>query len=440
MSAEIPQKADQLRWLEDDIPYSDEANEILGRTPGWIVRYGITTICVIITLLLIGCYFIKYPEIVNAGVTIYSASPPVKIVAKTPGNLQHLLVSGDSAASENQVIAIIANPARFEDVETVAGFCKYLDTSRHLLEPLAVLNLHEGYQLGELQDMYVGLLQAVEQCRYFLQKNGYPQKLANLRHQRDYQENLLVELRKRSELLREQLQLQYARFGSDSSLLIDKVIAPAQYDEARMKYLNQRMATEACYSDILRSNAKVEELEQQIFDLNKSFEKEQISVIRDVQMAARKLLGSYGSWKEKFVLVSPIKGKVVYYNFWKENQFVHAGEGIFMVVPETQQLVVRGGIGISGAGRVKVGQEVLIKLAAYPYEEYGTLSGKIVSRSEVPMDSTFSLEIKLIHDSLQTSLHKVIPLQAQMDGSGEIFTENKNILQRLFEKVYKSTR
>jgi hypothetical protein len=61
--------------------------------------------------------------------------------------------------------------------------------------------------------------------------------------------------------------------------------------------------------------------------------------------------------------------------------------------------------------------------------------GKVISRSAVAMDSTFLLEIEL-EKGLTTNAGKVIPAQPQLDGIGEILTEDKSVLQRLFEKVY----
>lgn len=45
--------------------YSDEVQEIMGRIPPWIVRWGITAIFVIFAAILVGSYFIRYPETVE---------------------------------------------------------------------------------------------------------------------------------------------------------------------------------------------------------------------------------------------------------------------------------------------------------------------------------------------------------------------------------------
>ena len=106
-----------------------------------------------------------------------------------------------------------------------------------------------------------------------------------------------------------------------------------------------------------------------------------------------------------------------------------------MVTPPTQQYIARGELGIDRSGKIEAGQDVLIKLSAYPFEEYGMLRGKVVSRSAVAMDSIYFLEIKL-ENGLKTNAGKVIPDQPQLEGVGEILTEDKSVLQRLFEKVF----
>lgn len=60
--------------------YSEEAREILGKIPSWIVRWGVTVIFVIFAGILLGCYFIEYPDTVEAPVEITTLNPPADLV------------------------------------------------------------------------------------------------------------------------------------------------------------------------------------------------------------------------------------------------------------------------------------------------------------------------------------------------------------------------
>ncbi len=46
---------------QDSNFYSEEAQEILGKIPLWIIRWGITLIFLFFGAIIIGCCFIKYP-------------------------------------------------------------------------------------------------------------------------------------------------------------------------------------------------------------------------------------------------------------------------------------------------------------------------------------------------------------------------------------------
>ena len=52
---------------------SEKVRHIIGEIPSGIVRYGITIITIVILVLLVGAYFIPYPETINAKVQITNA-------------------------------------------------------------------------------------------------------------------------------------------------------------------------------------------------------------------------------------------------------------------------------------------------------------------------------------------------------------------------------
>ena len=57
---------------------SEEVQEILGRPPRWIVRWGIAVICAVVVGLFVGGYFIKYPEVIAGLITITAEAEAIK--------------------------------------------------------------------------------------------------------------------------------------------------------------------------------------------------------------------------------------------------------------------------------------------------------------------------------------------------------------------------
>lgn len=102
-----------------------------------------------------------------------------------------------------------------------------------------------------------------------------------------------------------------------------------------------------------------------------------------------------------------------------------------VMMRQQSSYVVKGSMPASGAWKVKTGQKVLIRLTAYPYEEYGLLPGTVMFAEANVADTNFQVSINLDH-LLHTTTGKEIPAQPRLDGTAEIMTEDKSVLQRMF--------
>nr|HPM03605.1 HlyD family efflux transporter periplasmic adaptor subunit [Candidatus Cloacimonadota bacterium] len=140
-------------------------------------------------------------------------------------------------------------------------------------------------------------------------------------------------------------------------------------------------------------------------------------------------------WKEKYLIESPVRGKITFTSFWNENQVIKSGEVLATVIPEDMsRIIVRASIPGSGLGRVKVGQEVNIKLSGFPYMEFGVIKGKISTLSLVPAGEAYIAEIDLINGLTSTyniSLHFI----NEMTGTADIITDNSRLIFRLIKPL-----
>ena len=74
--------------IQTHIRHSEEVHDILTEIPGWTIRWGITVIFLIVGMLLTMSWYVKYPDVVSASVTLTSSKPPVGIVANMSGPMQ----------------------------------------------------------------------------------------------------------------------------------------------------------------------------------------------------------------------------------------------------------------------------------------------------------------------------------------------------------------
>lgn len=414
---------------------SEEVQEIMGKMPSWLVRRGISLVATLLLVIGVGAYFFKYPDVITAKVTISSNNPPVKLVARNNLPIQKLFVNGNETVKENQVLCILANASNYDDLRRIATITQQIDTTVNLVQTLSHIEIPAGLQMGELQSNYAELYQALEDYRFYLAHNSFGATLNSLSQQAAYTGALNQELDKRERMLQEQLRLQHNRFAADSSLVKDRVISRSEYETSRKTMLDQQMSTQTNRSSIIQNSLQQTEYQKNIAEISQQKRSQENTLQQKIRDASSRFSGQYAQWEQNYIIKSPIAGIVTFFKFWKENQYVQAGEGVMMVTPPTQQYIARGELGLDRSGKIEAGQDVLIKLTAYPFEEYGMLRGKVISRSAVAMDSAYLLEIKL-ENGLKTNAGKVIPAQPELEGMGEILTEDKSVLQRLFEKVF----
>ncbi len=62
--------------------YSEEVQAIMGKAPAWVVRWGITVVLAIFVGILVGCWFVKYPDLIEAPASITTINPPADLVAR----------------------------------------------------------------------------------------------------------------------------------------------------------------------------------------------------------------------------------------------------------------------------------------------------------------------------------------------------------------------
>jgi len=136
------------------------------------------------------------------------------------------------------------------------------------------------------------------------------------------------------------------------------------------------------------------------------------------------------------LITAPGKGTISYLGFLENELFIEPGKPLFSIIPEQGKLMARAELPIFASGKVKVGQQVNIRLENYPFEQFGLLHGSITSISEIPNENKYFVTIEL-PQKLITSQNKTIAFKQQLTGTTEIITEDLRLLERFFYQFRK---
>lgn len=416
---------------------NEEVQEILTRVPHWMIRWGNVVVLVILLLLFWASYVVRYPDMIPTQIVITTAVPPEKLVARTSGKIEAVLVKDKALVAKNTPLAVIENAANYKDVFLL----KSLVDSIHTDQMDFPFERMKTAQLGEIESAY-----AVFQKEYSAdQLNKKLQPYAVEGHAQTYES---AQLRERLSLLESQqsisqgeLELQQKDVERYENLYKKGIIAAQEMEKQRLLYLQAQKNYKNILSNVSQLKSSLNELNRssQTTQINES--KEEVNLERNVIQAFYQLKKAIREWELNYIFRASVDGKVTFLQIWTANQTVTAGENVFAVIPTVE----KGYIGkvkapAQNSGKLKIGQEVVIRLANYPDSQFGVIRGKVRAISLTPDNNGNLLLDVALPDGLNTSYKKKIKFQQEMTGTADIVTEDMRLIERLlyqFRDIFK---
>ena len=409
---------------------SEEVQDILTRVPHWMIRWGNVLILIIIGLVFLFSWFIKYPDIVQTEIVITTQIPPEKLIAKTSGRIEKILIEDRQKVSEKTPLAIIENPANYKDVfflKTIVDTIKVNNTNFEFpLDKIPVLSL------GAIESAYAVFEK--DYLAYRINKDYEPYNIDKSAQsfetlQQNERLKLLIE---QKEIGQKELQYKKTELDRNKRLFEKGVISAQEWDSKNMEYLQQEKNINSLTSQISQLRSSLNDLNRNKKSTNLSETKDDLSLFRNVILSFNQLKKSITDWEMAYVLQSSINGEVSFLQIWTENQTINAGDNVFVVIPtETKSYLGKIKAPALNSGKIKTGQEVNIRLANYPDREFGIIRGKIKSISLTPdKDNNLLIDVTL-PNGLETSYKKKILFQQEMSGIADIITEDLRLIERL---------
>lgn len=410
--------------------YSEEAQDILGKLPSWIIRWGMTLIFFIFLGIILGCCFIKYPQVVTAPVSLTTINPPSDLIAKTTGRIDTMFFKEGENVKENDVVAIIYNTADYGDICLVDYILSNID-SLHT-------NLNDDYKLGELQNGLSELRGYCSDFTHYLTVQDIPRRQTILSAQIDKQKQYYNKLQRQQNLMLQDLALERNKYQRDSGLYAKKVYSTVEFEQASQAYLQKRNSLEGFEASMTSTEASILQMQGQLAELEMQYNNETSTYRRQISESRSRLQAQIKQWRENYLLTSPICGRLTLTKYWSENQNVVTGDKIATVIPnDSMQVVGIMTIPSVGFGKVTVGQIVNVRLNGYPYQEYGVLKGVISRLSLVPTGGEQSGYIAEITfpNGLNSTYKTKLSLIQQMDGTGDIITKDQRLIERFIQPI-----
>lgn len=204
--------------------------------------------------------------------------------------------------------------------------------------------------------------------------------------------------------------------------------------------------------NLQKSQSEVQRLSEMIAQQDaeaKRIEQESLQQIQNIQLRITELnaninetealLANARVKQNQGFLYAPVNGVVSNLNVSNVGEVIQAGQTIAEILPASKPLILSTIVQNQEAGLIKSGMTVQVKFDAYPYQDYGTVSGKVISISpdsqpHPQLGQVYRAQIKLDQNYVTKDRQKIFFKPGQT-AIAEIVTRDRRIADVLFDPI-----
>jgi HlyD family secretion protein len=211
---------------------------------------------------------------------------------------------------------------------------------------------------------------------------------------------------------------------------------------ARIQIIKEKVVQEQATGDanLSRLNQELEQLIQRQLELQNQINRDH----QELEQIKTEIAAT--------IIRSPISGIVQHLNLRNIGQVVNTAEQIAQISPTDTTLIIKALVPTQDIAKVKIGQEVKIRISACPYPDYGTLLGIVKAISPDTLttslvnnnsgqENSFSpqnINYSVIIIPQQITLKfqtQICTLQSGMEGRADIITQEETALTFILRKA-----
>lgn len=427
----------------DNSKRSEEVSDIIDRMPTAFSKWVAAAIIVFSILLLVFGWLIKYPDVVTGQIKINSNMSPVKLPAHVSGKINILGFKAQDTVKEGEYIAVIQNSANTDDVQKIASLMNKFDPNESGSFKRAVPIFPEKVSLGELNMKYYSFLSSLKSIIDYSDDNIYEQQQISIVDGIKWRKKILDETKNALSISTENLEISEKWLDKYSSLNKDLVSTyEFEIDRSRIELLSAKQNNQNLVKEIASVEMQITESENKLSQLSVERREKERQLHLDLFASYHELNDQIKQWEQTYVLKAPFDGQVEFMKFWTDDQFVQTGEDVFGIVPKENSILGQVLLPAMGAGKVKTGSNVTIKLDDYPYAEFGSVKGVVRSISLITNEYKTSqsnintyLVIVDMPDGLITNYGDKLDFKYEIGGQADIIVKDRRLIERLFDNI-----
>lgn len=409
-------------------------DEVLNRPPSWLLRWGTTLFFSILSLILLVSWYVKYPDLVSAPLKILSSDLPKSIIARSEGRLEQLWVKDGQLVQQGEILAFMESTATHQDVLDLETVIDRL-IQQEDIELIYQTEIPVYFSLGELQKSYQAFQEAYIRSKAVLRSGTFSSRKGAISGEINSLKNLRNSTFEQLAVQEQDLKMALEEAESQQRLADKGYVSTLEAKNAMGRYLSKKQAYQQAHTSLENNSISQSQKRQELLEMDKTIEEHNTHLIQTIYS----LKSDIQAWKQRYIAIAPVAGTVHYTALLQESQQVKTGTELMIILPEQEAYFGEMWVGQYNFGKIREGQEVIVKLDGYPFQEFGTVKGRIAQIGEVPRDSSTLIRVSF-PEGLLTNSGKELPFRYGMKANGDIVTEDLRLIERFFYDIRKALK
>ncbi|WP_041263742.1 HlyD family efflux transporter periplasmic adaptor subunit [Bernardetia litoralis] len=422
--------------------YSEETQELLTSPQGFFMRSGITIISSVLLLMFLVSYFIRYPELSTSEVTIYANQAKASLFPKINSRIVLINTTHNQNVKENELLLVLESTTNWKEAQKLEQYLDTLSSQNSSFEEVDFFEKNEipiFTNLGNLQLDYEQLKNNILDFQLFLNTNSHAQKQSAIRSEIEIQNSLSIILQEKYDLQKRDYELNKQKYITDSLLYKSDAIAKQEFLQTKSAFLNKESSFLQNKEANLNAQMRVSQLNQQLVEVSIAYQEQAFKYKQQLRTSFATLKKMLEDWKTTYLIISPIEGKISFFNPLNLYQSVSIDKEIISIIPQKNAIYAYTKVDSKYISKLKVEEnpnKAKIKLEAYPFARYGWINAEIQQISLAPQENKYSVQLKL-NNGLQTSRNVIVDLNSKSEiyGTVEIVLEERSLLDKFLEQT-----
>lgn len=398
------------------MPTKNETDDdILGAIPTRKWSLGIIIVLLMIILVALVAWWLDYRSAVEVALQIFPENKWIDIHSDQDGQIEKIWIIEGQEVAENDPVILFKTAANWDDISKLLSWLEEAGEGSVPTGNYGSLSLAVNDLMAKMHQLEIKKTIGTGQQALWIRQavDSLEQIFAHIDQQ-------ILLIQKEVEIAKDNYEEYQVLFEAGAASRLEMNDRKAAWIHFRQNLAGKLLEKKQLRGDLLIKKSQVSKL--------LSGKKEEIALlVLAVQTSKQQLRSQIALWRNRHEIRTPRSGVIHLPRVLEKGDYITKGAGVAKILPEENNTFqATGYLNAQRSGEVKIGDEVLLRVAAYPYRKFGQLEGRVssVGKAFISDETGQGIPITIhLENGMMTTHHESLKFTDGMPALGRIVVE-----------------